>query len=213
MRFFTSWKYQDVEKTFGIIQRPQSSILDEWLSAIYDEQDGHTKILEKLRLLLLQNVEGWNEEELKMKFIGPLLNLIEYDMPQYKSFFERRLSTTINKIEIGGIVDMMIASGYQYPLEPYFCLHEYKPELGPSSDPRGQLLIEMLTVQHLNKQKYPIYGAYIKGRNWFFVVLDGNEYAVSLAYDATKNELYQIYAILKQVKAYIERVINSASTT
>lgn len=44
------------------------------------------------------------------------------------------------------------------------------------------------------------------GRFWYFLVLHGNLYSVSLAYDATKEEeLRQILGRLKYIKQMIER--------
>ena len=50
----------------------------------------------------------------------------------------------------------------------------------------------------------PIYGCYIIGRWWFFVVLNNGKYCVSTSYDSVKqDELYQIIGILKKQKQMI----------
>ena len=68
----------------------------------------------------------------------------------------------------------MLAKGRQIPQLPIFFIQEYKPESGPNGDPLGQLLIEMVTAQALNNEpEQTVYGCYIIGRNWFFVVLEG----------------------------------------
>lgn len=113
----------------------------------------------------------------------------------------------INDIVIGGWVDYMLATGRQKPIEPYFFLHEYKQELKGNSDPKGQLLAELLVSYHLNKHKEMLYGCYVVGRNWFFVVFDGENYAVSDAFVATQ-DIYQIIAILKKVKDFIATQLN-----
>ena len=75
MRSFTNWKYQDIEKKFSITRKLQHILLDKWLSVSYPIQKNHQTLLEKLQQRLIENVEDWNEEELKMKFIAPLLDL------------------------------------------------------------------------------------------------------------------------------------------
>lgn len=45
----------------------------------------------------------------------------------------------------------------------------------------------MVTAQHLNEEKFPILGAYVLGRSWFFVVLDGKQYAKSKLFDAASD--------------------------
>ncbi len=64
----------------------------------------------------------------------------------------------------------------------------------------------MVAAQKLNQNDKPVYGAYVMRRNWYFVVLHGATHAGSLAYDATKkNDLRQIFKMLKFIKQMIER--------
>ncbi len=48
---------------------------------------------------------------------------------------------------------------------------------------------------------------YIWGRNCFFIVLDGNKYAVSNAYNAADYDIFQIFAILQKSREIIQRFI------
>ena len=78
----------------------------------------------------------------------------------------------------------------------------------PSSnnDPEGQLLSAMLTTQTLNVATYPLYGVYVQGKYWNFVILKDKEYAISPSFDATKEvDLNSIVSILKRCKGYIEK--------
>jgi hypothetical protein len=61
-----------------------------------------------------------------------------------------------------------------------------------------------LVAYHLNQNKHPIYGCYVVKQNWFFMIFDGMNYAVSNAYNASDDDLYKITAILIQVKDYIK---------
>ena len=110
------------------------------------------------------------------------------------------------------MVDYVVSCGYQKPEHPFFCLHEYKRPRrnGTYNDPVGQLLAEMLTVQHLNQQKgidHPIYGIYVEGKFWNFIVLNGTEYAESESYNANTDQLYEIFALLKKLKTIISDLI------
>jgi hypothetical protein len=63
----------------------------------------------------------------------------------------------------------------------------------------------MLSTQSLNKLERPLYGAYIIGKFWQFVVLEHKKYAVSASFDATDiQDLFKIFSILKRCKSYIE---------
>jgi hypothetical protein len=84
-------------------------------------------------------------------------------------------------------------------------MQEHKSETGPNGDPLGQLLIEMVAAQAMNKEpEQALYGCYIIGRNWFFVVLQEKDYAVSNAYVATDTAIFDIVGILKKIKRMFE---------
>ena len=91
----------------------------------------------------------------------------------------------------------------------FFFLHEHKPlNKTTPSDPLGQLLIAMLATQTFNEVHRPMYGVYITGKFWQFIVLNENQYSVSVSFDATKKEeLFKILSILKRCKTYIEEMI------
>jgi len=81
-----------------------------------------------------------------------------------------------------------------------------------SPDPAGQLLAAMLVAYEHNlavpelKEK-PVYGAYVIGRLWYFVVLKAKEYDISLAYDAThEDQLLDIFRILKANRQQIREI-------
>lgn len=133
--------------------------------------------------------------------------MIRFDSEEYSAFLDRKLPAEINGERITGIVDFMVATGKVEPQEPFFFLHEYKKERGSENEPLGQLLIAMYAAQNLNSKKHPMYGCYVVGRNCFFVVLEGLEYAVSDAFVSTQDDVFQIVSILKQAQAYIDEIV------
>ena len=208
MRNFENWETQDIETEFDIIQLKEMPLLEDWLKSTTTLDTYQTTLAEFIRTQLLDNADFWNEDELKLQFIAPLLLLVDYKIKDCKVFSQRPLSATIKGIEIGGRVDFVLAKGKQKPTKPYFFIHEYKQETKKgSSDPKGQLLSEMLVAQVKNEDKNPVYGCYVLGRSWFFVVLNHNEYAVSNAYNASDEDIYVIIAILRKVKEYIQAML------
>lgn len=166
--------------------------------------EGEQKILEQLAKKLFRKVQTWNEEELKAKFIFPIVELVNYDTNQYSAFYDRPLDATLDDIRLNGIVDMVVATGEYLPEKPFFFLHEYKPGEQADGNPLGQLLAAMLAAQKLNDDARPVYGAYVVGRNWFFVVLENRNYAVSRQFDASdKVDVFQIFGYLKAIKKII----------
>jgi hypothetical protein len=206
MRSFDTWTYEQVEDAFGILSVDSLPEFEHWLLGDGVQPNDFERIqLDNYRKLLLKEVKNWNEDELKLFFIGPILGLIDFNTEHFKPFTQRTLSIEKGNVSASGKVDFMLAKGKMIPKIPYFCLHEYKQENRRDNDPLGQLLIGMVAAQAKNDNDgLPIYGCYVSGRNWFFVFLLGNQYCLSDAYVATSEDLYSIVAILKKCKMLVD---------
>jgi hypothetical protein len=210
---FREWTLDKIEDTFRLKQIHNSPILAELLSFEYQADAYETRYLTNLsRSYVALGGDDWNEVELENKFISPLIVFSEIANEKYSYFLERELSTTIDEYQLSGRVDGMIATGFRNPKMPYFCLSEYKRQTDPNGDPRGQALIAMLVAQQLNENKNlnadrPIFGSYIIGRDWYFMVLVGKEYAISKDFSCVDSEVFDIYRILKGLKVQIEKLI------
>jgi hypothetical protein len=207
MRSFDTWTYEQVEDSFDIISTETSPKFEDWLEAKGCEPNQTEAIsLENYRKLLLKEVKNWNEDELKLFFIGPILGLIDFNTENFKPFTQRTLSIERGDISASGKVDFMLAKGKMVPKIPFFCLHEYKQENRRDNDPLGQLLIGMVAAQSKNtNEKLPIYGCYVSGRNWFFVLLENKNYSLSDAFVATSEDLNKIFAIMKKCKLLVDK--------
>ncbi|MEN0049903.1 MAG: hypothetical protein AAF806_22770 [Bacteroidota bacterium] len=207
MKSFRNWTRQEIADTFGLDTKSNCKDLEKWLhvdeNLIAQEDKAE---LERLREKLRENVDIWNEQELIIKFIALIIDMVDYDTEEFKSFANRKLKGKIDGEEISGEVDLMIASGKFEPKNPYFCLHEYKKEKGVDNDPLGQLIIAMMTAQELNNNNHPIYGAYVMGRNWFFLTLEGRKYCISDEYVATRDDIFKIFGILDNLKFIIQEI-------
>ncbi|MEM1326291.1 MAG: hypothetical protein AAGI23_10075 [Bacteroidota bacterium] len=210
---FKYWKTQEVEEVFGIVPEEDSDLMTDWLAADGDISEKEQEQLAYLKRRLTEKVAFWNEAAIKFYFIGPLMSLVDYDTDLYNSFLEQQLSVKVDEsITVSGNLDFLVATGKQIPRTPFFALHEYKPEPNVSTDPMGQLLMGMVAAQKANQAKghdYPLYGTYVVGRFWFFVILNGNTYSKSLAYDATQQDLTSIFHILKKVNYYIRQSLSA----
>ncbi len=212
LRPFASWNEDTASLELGLNQIPHSAVLQEWLSSPYSGDALEKSQIERLSRFLADNVIAWNEDELKFKFLGPLMQIIDFDQRSFRAFTQRRLEAVINAeteqpVRVGGVVDFMIATGRVEPRRPFFFLHEYKKERGSANDPLAQVLVEMLAARTLNGNEEPMYGCYIVGRNWFFIVLEDSNYAVSDAFVATQDDIFQIVAILKAIKKRVEEAV------
>ena len=210
MKPFSQWTKEEIEEEFGLYADRKHAGLQEWLSVSPSLPENECSVLRGLSQKLLAHVHDWNEEELKVYFIAFLLDFVNFYQPHYRPFLEREFSVEYAEgKKLWGIIDFLVASGKQAPKEPFFFLHEYKKQADTSNDPIGQLLAEMVAAQAANSHQHPIYGAYIIGRHWYFVLLDRQVYSESLAYDATKDEILMIVAILRKVKDMIDRFVQS----
>ena len=215
MKTFERWTIDEVEEYFALQQIFEHERLDTWLSAKEDFSTDEQKRLHELRRYAFENIEYWNEEDLKVKFLGAVLAYAAFDTPRYKGFLERSISATFGNETLTGIVDFMVATGKANPKQPFFFLQEFKPQKGAKRDPLAQVLTAMLVARELNStqrsQQEPLYGSYIIGRDWFFVMLLDKQYVVSRAFDSTQNDIFRIVAILRLLKQYIEQWLDAAS--
>jgi len=211
MKPFSKWTIEEVEDRFQLVSVNQSDLLENWLGFVYEPFPEEEKLLNVLCKRLQFRVWDWNEEELKVCFIGLLLYMADFDQENYRSFLERELSVLYENETLSGTVDFIVAQGKRSPRRPFFFIHEYKKEQEPPNDPLGQLMIAMIAAQLINNDKNPVYGAYVIGRHWYFVVLEGLNYAVSVGHNAAKYEdLKSILGILKNTRTIIDRLVNQS---
>jgi hypothetical protein len=205
MKSFDTWTYEEVEDTFGLTPLRSCPLFEEWLAAEgYAPNSTELATLDELKELLFEEAKNWNEDELKLFFIGPILSLIHFKTPYFKPYTQRTLTLKSDTVSAAGKVDFMLAKGKVLPKIPFFCVHEYKQENRRDNDPLGQLLIGMVAAQSRNEINIPIFGTYISGRNWFFVLLEGKNYYLSNAYNGADNDIYVIFNILKKCKNMVE---------
>jgi hypothetical protein len=166
-------------------------------------------VLPMFQSLLNTNVASWNEQDLSLHFIGPIFSLVNFTEPyRFNLFAERKISSLLQTIdnepiELYGKPDEMIASGFREPEAPFFCFQEFKREKDPNGDPTAQALAAMIVGQHINEDRHPMYGCYVLGRDWYFMILSGKQFCISRGYDATTENLYDLFKWLKSLKEII----------
>jgi hypothetical protein len=187
-------------------------LMQEWLNApqpIFNAIEQHN--FDAAFKRALKSIEGWSEEDLKMKFITYILELGELtDDAQVIGYFEKTLSAEVQKIPLVVKSDFMLAKGVlDSPEKPYFHFQEYKPNKNPTGDSMAQLLEAFLIAQVKNDNGKPLYGVEVVGKQWNFVVMHDKEYCISESYICTKrDDLIQIVAILRKFKAILyERLL------
>jgi hypothetical protein len=208
---FDQWNTDDLFERLGIVPVIHSQKLNEWINVSPQLPPKWKDSIEYYRMDLYFKHRGWNETELLGRFIVPFLSTVEWRTPHYDLFNDRPIKGTVKGYTVTGYIDGLVASGSYEPHAPYFFLHEYKKMRGTDADPLGQLLIAMLAARELNQDDKPMYGCYIIGRYWTFVLLEGDTYCQSQGYDASdEGEIQIIWSILYQTKLYVEERVQAS---
>ncbi len=204
---FKDWNLTSLDEAFGLKQKWECEIMQNWQkeASKITISEAEKQILLDLQEPLTWGGKSWNEVELENKFISPVIMTAKIDDRTIGYFLERTLSGTIGEYELSGNVDGMIATGFRDPHKPFFCMHEYKRSVENQGTPDGQVLAAMLVVQEKNGNDKPIYGMYIVGLTWNFMVLQGKEYCVSKDYKSDDEEVFAIFRMLKALKQIILR--------
>jgi len=190
---------------FNLNQLRKHELLTDWIekSRTQTIDEFERRQLDNLQNKLIMRSSSWNEFELSEWFIGPVISMINFDTERISLFAGREIKAIINDIELSGKPDVMLAKGIDSPQIPYFFFHEYKRETDPNGKPQPQLLGAMLCAQELNNNQKPVYGIYVVGFDWKFVVLKGNEWSESKKFVTDDEEIFDIFKILKALKEII----------
>jgi hypothetical protein len=207
-KLFDDWTTQEIRLTFNIEQVPATPFLKEWLAAVHPPNAHQTQFIEAKRALLERFYRNWNEDELKFQFIAQIVELVDLHGKNFNIFSQRNLSAVVNGITLQGRPEVMVATGQEDPLSPYFFIHEYKPSKR-ADEPLGQVLAAMVAAQAHNADDMPVLGCFVIGALWQFVVLESKTYTLSSTYDATQtNDLHAIYSAFYEAKLHIEKMQN-----
>ena len=201
------WREGELIESFNLncIITHQTPLMQEWLAVDLPELNiGEQYSFDKTYLKAVKNLRGWSEEDLKVKFIGPILELghIIDDDNNAISYFDKTISATVDGIRLIVKSDFMLAKGILDVVKtPYFHFQEYKPYKNPTGDSMAQLLEAFLIAQEKNKNGKPMYGIDIVGGNWRFVTMEGREYCISQPFAAVdKTDLLTIISVLRKFK-------------
>jgi hypothetical protein len=204
------WREGEMILTFGLnkIISPITPLMEEWLNVdLPDFSVGEQYVFDNTYNKGQQFISSWSEEDLKMKFISPVLELgALLEDKKFASGFDKKLSAKVQGYNLSVKADFVVAKGLMdYMERPFFHFQEYKPQKNPTGDPMAQLLEAFLIGQVNNDDKKPLYGCEVIGGNWVFMIMEGKDYCLSTPFVATeKKSLLQIIAILRKFREILE---------
>lgn len=197
----------DLKKLFEIKRVFDKSIFNLWFKNNIILNKKELKFLKELLGKEENYIKIYKEEDLKIKFITPILNKVNFRTEELRDFYEEKLFYEAENFIFNGTTDFLISKGLKFPEKPYFFIQEFKKN-AEHSDPEPQLLAELIAGIELNDWKI-IKGAYIIGAIWNFVILEklgknSYQYFISQNFDSSKFEdLKGIYKNLLFVKEEI----------
>ena len=199
---FKDWSLDRLNEAFNLNQIWESDLLNQWENNTMEVTEFEKTVLLLLQKSLIRSSRNWNEVELENKFISPLIMMTGIDDEKINYFLERPLSSIIGDYELSGIVDGMIASGFREPKKPVFvCI--VMSNIENQGSPDVQVLAAMLVARELNQNKLPIYGLFVVGLDWYFMVLNGNDYCISRTFIADNDDIFTIFKMIKALKQII----------
>lgn len=207
------WKEGEMILTFKLtkIVERYTPLMQEWFEAdlptlTATEQENFDVCFQNA----IKNINSWSEEDLKMRFISPVLMLGKVlEQGNFASCFDKKMAGEVENHYLSVKADFVIGSGLMdYMIRPYFHFQEYKPQKNPTGDPMAQILEAFLIAQTENikdNKHIPLYGCEIIGKNWTFVIMEGKEYCVADTLVCTnKNDLMKIIAMLRKFRELLE---------
>jgi len=201
-----SWSEAEIVLKFNLkrIRAYQTDLMKEWLDVEPPQfNEFEQQLFDRKLNEALQKIEGWSEEDLKMKFLAHILELGHlHDQKNVIGFFDKIISAEVEGTFLRVKSDFMLAKGFMnLHQNPYFHSQEYKPNLNPTGEPMAQLLEAFLIGQAKNEKSIPLYGVEIIGERWRFVIMEAKEYCISHSFSAVQeNDLLKIIAILRKFK-------------
>ena len=204
------WREGEIVLAFNLkkITGNPTPTMQEWLKTdilqLTDtEQDNFTNAHQKC----VKYLSTWGEEDLKMKFISPILELGKLmEDEKFASFFDKKLAATVQGYALSVKADFVVAKGLMdFMQKPYFHFQEYKPSKNPTGDSMAQILEAFLIAQVINDDGKPLYGCEVIGGIWTFITMEKDSYCVSEIFDSRrKDDLLQIIAILRKFRHILE---------
>jgi hypothetical protein len=146
-------------------------VFENWFGTV---ENIDSKISFRLKQLIDENeslIDTYNEEDLKVNFVIPVLNEIRFKSFEdgFRDFYELPIRYETDKFILNGTTDFVVSKGLVESKKPYFFIQEFKK--GQTDGyPEPQLLAELISGVELNKQE-EMKGAYIVGAFWYFVIL------------------------------------------
>jgi hypothetical protein len=203
---FSNITFNELDTLLDIDKKITTNQFNHWFDFQVDISNETNNFLETLISKNISLIKDYSEEDLKINFIAPVLNHVEFKdfENDFRDYYELPLKYETEKFIFSGTTDFVVSKGLLKSKKPYFFIQEFKKNQ-TNGYPEPQLIAELISAIELNNE-FSMKGAYIVGSIWNFVILeklDTNKYQyfVSSNFDCTKiDDLKDIYKNLVFIK-------------
>jgi hypothetical protein len=203
---FSNITFNELDALLDIDKKITTNQFNNWFDFNFDFNHNTILFLETLINKNISLIKDYSEEDLKINFIAPILNHVEFKdfENDFRDYYELPLKYETDKFILSGTTDFVVSKGLLKSKKPYFFIQEFKKNQ-TNGYPEPQLIAELISAIELNNETN-MKGAYIVGAIWNFVILekiDTNKYQyfVSSNFDCTKiDDLKDIYKNLVFIK-------------
>jgi hypothetical protein len=110
---FNQTKFSTLKKLVDIKREYNKDIFDKWFNYSKTLKDDDIEFLENLIDRVGFLVESFKEDDLKVKFIAPILNRVDFLLKEQeiRDFYHERLIYKTDNFIFDGFVDFMVAKG------------------------------------------------------------------------------------------------------
>ena len=178
------------------------TIFDKWFNDKITITTKKKNFLKKLIEKNIKLINIYDEEDLKVNFIVPLILDIDFLIlkDNIRSFYHEPLRYETDKFIFNGKADFIVSKGLKIAEKPYFFIQEFKKGK-VRTDPEPQLLAELISAIELNNE-ISMKGAYIIGATWNFVILEKlgkNKYQYFLSHNFNSTNIEDLKSIYKNL--------------
>ncbi|EDN68632.1 hypothetical protein BGP_1219 [Beggiatoa sp. PS] len=127
---FSQIEHKDLKKLFEIERIFYNQIFDSWFNSDIILKDADILFLTELLAQEINFIRIYNEEDLKVHFVSPILNKVNFKSLNHKirDFYEETLTYETNDFILRGVTDFVVAKGLEYPEKPYFLFRNLKKD-------------------------------------------------------------------------------------
>jgi hypothetical protein len=199
---YSKMTMQTLKSIVDIRKKIDKKVFESWFCSDIELDSDEVIFLEKLLDKEGEYIKYYYEEDLKAKFIIPILNRVDFTIPSknIKDFYDNRLVYENENFIFQGKADYIVSEGDEYSERPYFFIQEFKKG-EEYSNPRPQLLAELISAIEINSINY-IRGAYIVGAIWNFVILEKrakNSYIYYISRDFLSSNISDLKLIYRNL--------------